>query len=129
KWRRSEKAEVVERKGSTQEGEREKERNEVIRRSLFEPCKPHTYPDELTEIPISDALKAITLRTTVEDLEVRRSFAPGIHIGSGIHVPSIFSYMIGVNLKFLFQSKLDRDLPLEAYKIFTASVRWKFYWW
>ena len=111
-----------------QEREREKESLEICLQASFNPGKPYTYPDEILDLPFTDALKVLTLKTDVELLDEHRSFAPGIHIGKGISVPSKYGYHIGINLKFLYHQSLDLSLPTEAYSIFTNSVRWKYYW-
>jgi hypothetical protein len=43
-------------------------------------------------------------------VESARDFVPGIHIGEGLSLPSVFNYKISANLTFLFQEKLDHDL-------------------
>jgi hypothetical protein len=62
-------------------------------------------------------------------LDSARDFAPGIHIGEGIAILSVYSYEIGTNLRFLFQEKIDYDLSLQSYNEFTKTLHWKFYWW
>jgi hypothetical protein len=62
-------------------------------------------------------------------LDSARDFTLGIHIGEGIAISSVYSYQIGANLRFLFQEKIDHDLPLQSYNKFPKRLCWKFYWW
>jgi hypothetical protein len=40
---------------------------------------------------------------------------------------TVFNYKISANLRFLFQEKLDRDLPIQSYNEFAECLCWKFY--
>jgi hypothetical protein len=100
-----------------------------IFKSKFNVNVPTSLPDSILEIPFSDAVQQIILKTEIGVLENTRDFAPGIHIGEGIAISSVYSYQIGTNLRFLFQEKIDRDLPLQSYNEFAKRLHWKFYWW
>jgi hypothetical protein len=62
-------------------------------------------------------------------LESARDFVLGIHIREGIAILSVYRYQIGANPRFLFQEKIDYDLPLQSYNDFAKRLYWKFYWW
>jgi hypothetical protein len=100
-----------------------------ISKSKFNVNVPTSFPDSILEIPFSDAIQQIILKTEIGVLESATDFAPGIHIGEGFAISSVYSYQIGANLRFLFQAKIDRDLPLQSYNEFAKRLRWKFYWW
>jgi hypothetical protein len=61
-------------------------------------------------------------------LESARDFVPGIHMGEGVSLPAVFNYKISGNLRFLFQEKLNYNLPIQSYNEFAKHLHWKFFW-
>jgi hypothetical protein len=100
-----------------------------ISKSKFNVNVPTSFPYSILEIPFSDAIQQIILKMEIRVFDSARDFALGIHIGEGITISSVYSYQIGVNLRFLFQERIDYDLPLQSYNEFAKRLRWKFYWW
>jgi hypothetical protein len=99
-----------------------------ISKSKFDINIPTSFPDSILEIPFSDAIQQIILKMEIGVLDSARDFALGIHIGEGVAISSVYSYQIGTNLRFLFQEKIDHDLPLQSYNEFAKRLQWKFYW-
>jgi hypothetical protein len=98
-----------------------------ISKSKFNVNVPTSFPDSILEMPFSNTIQQIILKMEIGVSESARHFALGIHIREGIAISSVHSYQIGTNLRFLFQEKIDRDLPLQSYNEFAKRLHWKFY--
>lgn len=115
------------------EGEREGRRTEVWRWKAKEVVAdaswrygaPSTYPDIILTLPFEIATACLYSRVPPQ-VRAMAKFRAGVHVQPGMDVPPAVQIHASAGLKFLLYNRIDKELPLQAYRVFANTVRWKY---
>lgn len=87
---------------------------------------PSSYPDELLAIPFDDQVSVLLSRAPMSLLDANRFRSP-IHVQPGLNVPIQIQHDLSASLKFMFETKVDRQLIESAYTDLVRRIRWKWH--
>lgn len=118
---------------SRRQGYREKVQAEVTSMldetpPFFNKRRTNTYPPSFFRV--SDRARVIfqILNSSVEELDTRRRFSPGVHKGPDVLLAQDIEYKLALNLKFCFHSRISSEQPIVGYNSLIRQVRiiWAF---
>jgi hypothetical protein len=86
--------------------------------------QPHTYPDSLLTIPYPAAIKYIIVHTPVS-VRLAAAYKNFIHRSPNVSLPKDIEYDLSVGQRFMFRTKRNSKLLLDAWNDFDRRIRWR----
>jgi hypothetical protein len=87
---------------------------------------PSSYPDEILSLPHTYQVEVLMSRAPVALLDSNR-FRSSVHVQPGLDVPLAIQHDLSASLKFMFETKIDKDLIQNAYTDLMRRLRWKWH--
>jgi len=83
-----------------------------------------TLPDEICDIPFSEAVRCVIRNTPIKFIEAAR-FQSRVHVGPGVSMPRYLELTLGIGMKHMFHQPRNAELITQAYLDFVRRLRWR----
>ena len=107
--------------------QRQREAEAIVAAANIRYEHPDSYPDEILLIPAPLAIRYLLRSAHPAVLEASR-FRAGVHLGPGVTIPSHLTIHLSAGLKYMFPSRVNFAMIMDAWDDFVDRLRWRCHW-